>query len=194
MKDRIPVWDRFVRVFHWSLVAAFAIAYFSTVGAPQEVHNWSGYAALALVIARCIWGFVGSKHARFSDFVPNARNLWQYIGALIHRREPRYVGHNPAGAVMILFLLLMVTAIGVTGWMLTLDAFWGSETIEGVHTVLVDITLLALALHICAAIYESWKHRENLVWSMIVGTKRADPLPQNSSPRWDRESGGSVEG
>ena len=73
---------------------------------------------------------------------------------------------------MILFLLAMVAGIGVTGWMLTLDAYWGSETVEGLHVALVNVTLVAILIHVAAAIYESWKHRENLVWSMVVGTKR----------------------
>lgn len=168
---RIRVWDRFVRLFHWGLVAMFALAYFSTVGS-QWVHNWSGYAALALVVARVVWGFIGSRHARFADFVPGPLRLWRYVKALVRRREPRYLGHNPAGGVMIVFLLAMVGGIGVSGWMLTLDAFWGSETVESLHVWLVDITLVAIALHVFAAIYESWSHRENLVWSMVVGTKR----------------------
>lgn len=171
-KKRVQVWDLFVRVFHWTLVATFAISYFSTSGFPDWVHNWSGYAALALIAARVVWGFTGSKHARFADFVAGPRHLLQYVSAMFKRAEPRYLGHNPAAALMILFLMAMVTGIGVTGWMLTLDAYWGSETVEDIHVLLVDITLIALVLHIGAAIYESWNHRENLVWSMVVGTKR----------------------
>ncbi len=168
---RVRVWDLFVRIFHWSLVATFAVAYFSTVGS-QSVHNWSGYIALALVFARIVWGFIGSQHARFADFVPGPRRFLIYLSALLKRREPRHIGHNPAGALMILFLLAMVVGIGVTGWMLTLDAFWGSETVEDVHVLLTNITLGAVAIHVGASIYESWNHRENLIWSMIVGTKR----------------------
>ncbi len=170
-KNRVQVWDLFVRLFHWGLVAMFATAYFSTVG-EQWAHNASGYAALALVAARVVWGFVGSRHARFADFVRSPRANWQYAKAALRGSEPRYLGHNPAGGLMILFLLGMVGGIGVTGWMLTLDAFWGSETVEGLHILLVNSTLVAIPVHIAAACYESWKHRENLVWSMVVGTKR----------------------
>ena len=169
---RVRVWDLFVRIFHWGLVASFAIAYFSTVGS-QWVHNWSGYVALALVLARIVWGFIGSRHARFADFVPGPRRFWRYACALLKQREPRHVGHNPAGALMILFLLAMVIGIGVTGWMLTLDAFWGSDTVEDVHVLLTNVTLVAIAIHVGAALYESVHHRENLIWSMVVGTKRA---------------------
>lgn len=172
---RVRVWDLFVRLFHWGLVAMFATAYFSTIG-EQWVHNASGYAALALVGARLVWGFIGSRHARFADFVRGPADCLRYAKAALHGSEPRYLGHNPAGGLMILLLLGMVGGIGVTGWMLTLDAYWGSEKVEGLHVVLVNITLVAIPIHIAAAIYESWKHRENLVWSMVVGTKREADL------------------
>lgn len=174
---RVRVWDRFVRLFHWGLVTSMAVAYLSTVGS-QHLHNAAGYAALVLVVARVVWGFVGAGHARFADFVPGPRKLLRYTWDMLHRREPRYIGHNPAAAVMILFLLAAVVGIGVSGWMLTLDAFWGSEAVEFVHVLLVNVTLAAVAIHVCAAVYESFKHRENLVWSMVVGSKRE----QSDSP------------
>lgn len=171
---RVRVWDRFVRVFHWSLVACFFGAYFTTVGF-AGAHEVFGYAALALVVARSCWGFAGRGHARFDAFVPGPRRLVRYLAAMLRGREPRHLGHNPAAAVMIVFLIVTVGAIGATGWMLTLDAFWGNESVEDLHVLLVDVVLVAVALHVCAAIYESWRHRENLILSMVTGTKRADP-------------------
>jgi cytochrome b len=178
MKDTQPVrvWDLFVRLFHWSLVACFFVAYFSTESI-DWVHKGFGYATLALVFARAIWGFIGSRHARFSDFVPGPRGLWNYTLALLRGKEPRHIGHNPAGSVMILFLLCAVTGIGVTGWMMTLDAFWGNGTVETTHIVLVDMTLIAVAIHVCANIYGSLRHRENLILSMITGYKRGPLAP-----------------
>ena len=166
------VWDRFVRLFHWSLVLAFFGAYLSTESIGW-VHKGCGYATLALVLARVAWGFVGSEHARFANFVPGPRRLWRYAQALLRRREPRHLGHNPAGSVMILLLLAMVAAIGITGWMLTLDAFWGTEPVETLHTLLVDAMLVAVVIHVAANIYGSLRHRENLVRSMITGRKPA---------------------
>ena len=170
--SNVRVWDRFVRVFHWSLVASFFVAYFSTESIGW-VHKGFGYATVVLVIARIGWGFIGSAHARFSDFVPGPHRLFRYALAMLRGREPRHFGHNPAGAVMILFLLSMVAGIGITGWMLTLDAFWGNGTVEGLHILLVDVTLVAIAIHVGANIYASLRHRENLVWSMITGLKRS---------------------
>jgi cytochrome b len=173
----VRVWDRFVRVFHWTLVLCFFGAWWSTERI-DWVHQGCGYAALALVAARVVWGFVGSGHARFASFVPTPRALAVYLWALAQGREPRCLGHNPAGAAMILFLLCAVGAIGITGWMLTLDAFWGSETVEQTHTLLVDATLVAVAVHVAANLYESIRQRDNLISAMVTGRKRA--LPQDS--------------
>jgi cytochrome b len=170
---RVRVWDRFVRVFHWSLVATFFGAWAST----EEIgwlHKGCGYAALALVLARVAWGFIGSEHARFANFVPGPAKLLRYLAALVRLREPRHLGHNPAGSVMILFLLGAVSVISVTGWMLTLDAFWGNGTVEDLHTGVVDFTLIAVGLHVAANLYSSLRHRENLVVAMVTGDKRVD--------------------
>ncbi len=169
--DRVRVWDLPVRIFHWGLVAVFALAYLTEDDA-GTVHQWAGYAALGLVAFRLLWGVVGSRHARFGDFVPRPAQLVDYVRRLIRREEPRYLGHNPAAALMILFLLLMVGVVGGTGWLMTTDWGWGSEMLEEVHEAAVGITLAAIALHVAAAIYESVRHGENLVRSMFNGYKR----------------------
>jgi cytochrome b len=166
------VWDRFVRLFHWSLVTCMAGAWLLE-GASRTVHEALGYGTMALVAARIVWGFVGAGHARFASFVPGPRRLRDYVGAMLRGREPRHLGHNPAAAVMIVFLLGMVLAIGATGFLMTTDAFWGNETVEHLHGLLVDVVLVAVALHISAALYESWRHRENLIAAMVTGNKRA---------------------
>ncbi|QEA40555.1 cytochrome B [Pistricoccus aurantiacus] len=169
--DRVKVWDPAVRLFHWSLVTAFAVAYF-TPDSSRDIHEWAGYVALGLVVFRLIWGFVGSRHARFSDFVTGPRRFIDYVRQMIRGKEPRYLGHNPAAAIMILFLLVAVGVIGVSGWLLTTDWGWGSKTIEEIHEISVDVTLVAIALHVGAAIYESIHHRENLIRAMFTGYKR----------------------
>jgi cytochrome b len=178
---KIKVWDRFVRIFHWGLVVSFFVAYFSTTSVGW-VHKGFGYAALALIAARIVWGFVGKGHARFTDFVPTPRKLLHYVAAMLRREEPRYIGHNPAAAMMILFLLGMVAGIGITGWMMTLDAFWGNGLVEDTHVMLVNVTIMAVGVHVCAAIYESVHQRENLILSMVTGTKPAEIEPPDDNP------------
>lgn len=167
----VKVWDAFVRVFHWTLVASFFTAWWFTehIG---WLHKGAGYVALALVLLRCIWGFVGSPHARFANFVAGPRKLLAYLGLLLRGREPRHLGHNPAGSVMILFLMTAIAVIGVSGWMMTTDTWWGNEMVETVHTVSVDAALAAVAIHVLANLYAGWHHGDNLVKSMITGRKR----------------------
>ncbi len=169
--DSVPVWDRWVRISHWSLAACFLLAYF-VLEDGDPPHEIAGYVALALIALRLVWGVVGSEHARFTDFVPRPRALLAYIGDVLHRRERRYIGHNPAGAVMVLALLGTISICGISGWLLTTDAFWGSQAMEQLHELSANFAILLVVLHVCGVIYESWHQRENLVKAMFTGRKR----------------------
>lgn len=168
----VLVWDRFVRLFHWSVVAGCAANLFVLEGGSPP-HIAVGYGVVGLVAARVVWGFVGTMHARFADFVPRPATLIAYLKALARGREPRTIGHNPAGAMMILALLAVLAGLGLTGWMSTLDAFWGEEWLTETHEALGDALLVMVMIHALAAIVESVRHRENLVLSMVTGRKRA---------------------
>ncbi|QXX76586.1 cytochrome b/b6 domain-containing protein [Methylovirgula sp. HY1] len=168
----VIVWDPVVRLFHWLVVAGFAMNMFVTEEG-KPIHRWIGYAILVAVAIRLVWGFVGTVHARFSDFVPTSSRLMAYAKALLKGREPRYVGHNPAAALMIIVLILMLIACGVTGWMQGLDTFWGIEWVRELHEACAYAILVLATIHVLAAIVESLRHRENLILSMITGRKRA---------------------
>lgn len=105
----VKVWDIFVRVSHWTVASAFFIAYF-TEDDVLTLHVWSGYAIAVFVVLRVIWGFVGPKHARFSDFVYRPFKVWAYLIELIGFRAKRYIGHSPAGGAMAIALLLGLAA------------------------------------------------------------------------------------
>ena len=111
---RIRVWDPLVRLFHWSLVAAFTVAYF-TGEEGSLVHIWSGYAVIGLVVFRIAWGFIGSRHARFGDFLYSPARTMQYLKSLVTRHPESYLGHTPAGGWMILLLLGAVLVTSLTG-------------------------------------------------------------------------------
>jgi cytochrome b len=165
------VWDPLVRLVHWGLIIAFVVAWFSH-GGYLPVHRISGYVIGALVLVRVAWGFAGPAHARFSDFVAGPRKLAAYLGRLVRAREPRYIGHNPAGGAMIVVLLTLLAALCVSGLMLDTPRFRDDGDFKAVHDLLTDATLLCIVLHVAGVAHASWRHRENLVMAMISGRKR----------------------
>lgn len=180
--SQIRVWDPFVRVFHWTLVAGFTIAYL-TEDDLLSVHVWAGYAVGALIVARVLWGFIGPEHARFSDFLYDPATTFGYVRDLIRLRGRRYLGHSPGGGYMVVALLVLITATVVTGLVVyggdqqagPLAGMFTKETgeaMEEVHEVIANITLGFVFLHIAAVIFASFAHHENLVRSMVTGYKR----------------------
>lgn len=169
----VRVWDAAVRVFHWSLAGAFFAAYL--LGDDGGAwHQALGYAALGLVAFRLIWGFTGSRYARFANFLTPPARFFGYVRAMLARREPRYLGHNPAGAAMIIALLSGIAVTSITGWMMTTDALWGVAWVQVTHEWAANITLGLVGLHVAGVIYASWRHRENLVRAMFTGRKRSE--------------------
>jgi cytochrome b len=116
---QLRVWDLVVRTGHWVLVAAFFIAYFSSEdadeGVRQIVHSYAGYAIAAVLIVRVVWGFAGSRYARFRSFLFSPFTALRYFGQLLRHRSKRYIGHSPAGAMMIFALMVSLSLTGVAG-------------------------------------------------------------------------------
>ena len=166
------VWDPAVRLFHWSLVAGFATAWFSANRA-EDLHVWAGYAAGGLILLRLIWGIVGSRYARFTSFVKGPYRTLAYLGAVLKGKEARYIGHNPAGGAMVLALMAGVLALGVTGWMQFTDTWYGEDWVTELHGLIADGMVVLILLHLCGVALASLRHRENLVRAMVTGTKRA---------------------
>ncbi len=165
------VWDLAVRLFHWSLVASFAVAWISAEEW-QDLHLWAGYAAAALVAFRLVWGLAGTRYARFRQFVRRPRVVVAYLREFLSGREARYLGHNPAGGAMILALLLALAGLCLTGWLYTTDAYWGVEWVEETHELLANLLLALVGLHVLGVLLASLRHRENLVRAMVTGRKR----------------------
>lgn len=167
----VKVWDPLVRLFHWSLAACIFGAFLVEEG--DTAHRWLGYTALGLITFRVLWGLVGSRHARFSDWVRGPRAVASYVRERLAGRSRRGLGHNPAAAWMFLVLIAGVAAVGLTGWMQTLDAYWGVEWLEELHETLAYGLLTLVGIHVLAAIVESVHYRENLIAAMVHGRKRA---------------------
>ncbi len=170
---KIRVWDPVVRIFHWGLVGLFAIS-FLTGDEWKQAHILSGYAIVGLLLVRIIWGFVGTYHARFSNFIYDPITTLGFMRDSLAMRAKRYIGHNPAGGAMVFALLVAISGIAATGCMMTTDAYWGVEWVEKAHELLVNVTLGLVGLHIAGVLLASIEHRENLVRAMVTGRKRAD--------------------
>ncbi|HRD76350.1 MAG TPA: cytochrome b/b6 domain-containing protein [Hyphomicrobiaceae bacterium] len=173
---RIAVWDPFVRIFHWSLLTLFVVAYL-THDLSETIHQGAGYGIAVLVVLRVVWGLVGSRHARFRDFVYRPTAVLRFLIATARFKAPRHVGHNPAGGAMVLALLLNIAVICGSGIMMTMDRFWGQKWIEEVHETAVHVCIGLIVLHVLGVIAASLEHRENLVRSMVTGWKRGPAAP-----------------
>lgn len=198
----VKVWDPLVRVFHWSLVAAFAVAYLSGDDL-EQVHVLAGYTVVGLVAFRLVWGFVGTRHARFSAFVRGPLAVFTYLRELATFKAPRHLGHNPAGGAMIVTLLVLLALTTLTGLMTYgadghgplagLMAHFGDpgfmaawadddelferggkagEWLGDVHEFFANFTVFLVAVHVGGVLLESLVHNENLVRAMFTGRKR----------------------
>lgn len=179
--DVVKVWDPLVRVFHWALVTVFAVA-FLTEDEWLDLHVLAGYTVLGLVGLRLVWGVIGTRHARFRDFVRRPSAVLAYLGDLLRGRARRYLGHNPAGGAMIVALLAGLALSAATGLLVygaseaagpfagLVGAGW-AEPLEAVHEVLANLTLILAGAHVAGVLASSLLHRENLVRAMVTGTK-----------------------
>ncbi len=167
----VAVWDPFVRLFHWSLVALFICA-FLTGDEIAWLHIRAGYAIAVLVALRILWGFVGSENARFAFFVRPPSEVLSFLHDSARLKARRYLGHNPAGGAMILALLGLLTLVSMTGMLLTTDAFWGSHLMKAAHEAGVYALVGLVLLHLAGVALASVEHGENLVRAMISGRKR----------------------
>ncbi|MCK5396188.1 MAG: cytochrome b/b6 domain-containing protein [Gammaproteobacteria bacterium] len=184
---QIKVWDPLVRFFHWALVSAFFIAYITEEDF-LTIHSWAGYLILSLLCIRFVWGFIGTRYARFSDFAYSPTNIIQFLKDTLRLSAKRYLGHNPAGGAMVfllMFSLLITTTSGVVllgaeehagpvaHWFAQPESRW-ADILEEVHEFFANFTLFLVFVHVAGVLVESLIHKENLVSAMITGFKEKD--------------------
>jgi cytochrome b len=183
--NRVKVWDPLVRLFHWILVASFTIAYFTEEDF-LTLHVWAGYIIIGLLIIRIIWGLIGTKYARFTDFVYRPKTIIQFLKDTMIFKAKRYLGHNPVGGAMVILLILSLLITSFTGlvvygaeeqagplahWFTGIShSVWG-DAAEEVHEFFANFTLLLVLAHLVGVLVESLIHKENLAAAMINGFK-----------------------
>lgn len=173
---QVRVWDLALRLMHWALAGSVIGAFLLGDWLHRPDHVWHerlGYAALAVAGLRCVWGFIGPRHARFASFVRGPRATLRYLGQLLRRTEPRYLGHNPLGGWMVLLLLANTLLAAGSGWLGTTDAYWGEPWVQDLHAWSGQAFLPLVGLHLAGVVFTSWRHRESLVRAMLTGRKAA---------------------
>ena len=175
-RDAVPirVWDLPVRVFHWGLVACFAGAWLTAESERwRDVHVMLGYTLIGLVAFRLLWGFAGTRYARFRSFLFSPAAVWRYLRSIRSGTPQHFTGHNPVGSLAVFVLLGLSVLASLSGVFVYQDI--GGEWLEEVHELAAG-TMLALAgLHVIGVLASSALHRENLARSMLSGWKSGDP-------------------
>ena len=173
-KAKILAWDAPVRVFHWLLVLSFAGAYLTAESERWRlIHVSLGYTLGGLVAFRILWGLMGTRYARFASFVRGPSAVMRYLRSLLSGKPEHHVGHNPAGAVAIVLLLLSSLVIVGTGWATYNDV--GGNWIGELHEGASSFMLAVVGVHVAGVVLASWLHRENLVGAMVNGKKEGAP-------------------
>lgn len=185
--NTLKVWDPLIRIFHWSLVLLFIIAFASEDA--ETIHIYAGYGISCLLLFRLLWGFIGTKYARFSDFTYGKTARKAYLKSLLQGKPKHYTGHNPAGGLMVFILLGALLMQCFLGLIIVsaddkgpfADSFLrllsGGLT-EGLHDFLGHALLLLVAIHVAGVIVSSLLHKENLVRAMITGKKASHELQE----------------
>ena len=173
-KQTILVWDLPTRVFHWLLVICFTGAWLTSESERlQMIHYAFGYSAVALVLFRLVWGFIGTKYARFSQFIKGPKEMIGHAKGLLGGHQHIVPGHNPLGGIVMLGLMLVILLIGLTGYW-TVKEFLGDFMSEA-HEAIASFALGLVVIHIAAAVIMSLLQKENLVRAMLSGKKNGLP-------------------
>jgi len=185
--EKYLIWDLPLRIFHWSFaVTILASWYTAEQGADLvEIHMKLGYFALVLIVFRLLWGLIGPKHARFSQFVPSPKTLLSYLQK--SKLDKAMPGHNPLGAMMVILMILLISVQAVSGLFINDDIFssgpyYGSisneleKVMSFLHHNTFDFMIVAIGLHLAAVAYYWRVKKQNLVLPMITGKKSAEQL------------------
>ena len=188
----VPTWDLPVRVFHWSLML-LVIAQLVTAsigGNAMPFHAFGGYAILALVLFRILWGFLGGTHARFRDFVRGPGPVIRYAKSILKGPHLSHRGHNPLGGWSVLAMLGSLLVQASTGLFANDDVMMegplakhvsdrASEIATAIHDVNAAVLLTLIAVHIAAVLFYLLAKKENLIAPMITGRKQS---PMSDEP------------
>ena len=172
--EKVMVWDIAVRLFHWLMVICFAGAMITQeMESLRLAHVAFGYTMVGLVIFRIIWGFVGTRYARFKSFMPTLARIKSYVASMATAHPQHYLGHNPLGALSILAMLMLTLLTAASGYIVYED--FGGDFFEEAHEVLANLMLVVVGVHVAGAVFSNLFHRDRSIRSMIDGYKTPNP-------------------
>jgi cytochrome b len=175
--DRLPLWDIPTRVFHWFIVCCVPLAWWSAETERYDLHQWTGYTVIVLVVSRIIWGFLGSRHSRFNDFVVGPGKVLAYLNGRIEKAA----GHNPLGGWSVLCLLALLLTQATSGLFNSDDVLVDGplhyaaspgfrDAMGQVHEIAFYVLLAFIFLHILVVVYRQLRLQEKLLQAMLSGS------------------------
>jgi cytochrome b len=184
--NELYVWDKVVRYHHWSLVIVTSLLILSAEFGDESMHIFFGYLLILLISIRIVWGFSGTKHALFKDFIYPMKDISGYLRSLFSKQPIHYTGHNPAGGLMVVIVIGVLVVLGLSGLVMqAVIEFEGAFVdillnlpdataikVQQAHHLLADVLISLIVVHISGVVASSWLHRENLIAAMIRGYKK----------------------
>ena len=168
----VKVWDGPVRVFHWTLAASVLGAFVTGENEDFErLHQTLGWVAAGSIAFRVVWGLIGTRYARFREFVRGPAQVWAYVKSVRSGQAQHFVGHNPVGAIAVIVLMVLVGLSVYTGWLLTADDV--AEWLEEAHEIAANTLITVVLVHVIGVLWGSRTHGENLLKAMLTGRKTA---------------------
>ena len=189
--DGKVLWDLPTRLFHWSVVACVALAWWSAETDNYDIHQWCGYTVIVLVVSRILWGFVGSRHSRFSDFLVGPARVLAYLRG----EGGGSAGHNPLGGWSVVALLLLLLLQAVSGLFNADDVLFSGplyyaadagfrDAMGEVHEIAFNLLLALVVLHVAAVLYHQLVRGEKLLQAMLRGRAANREGLYPSAPWW----------
>lgn len=183
------IWDGPTRLFHWLLVISIGAQYITAewLSDAMQWHFYIGYFTLGLVLFRLFWGVIGTTYAKFSSFIYPPRSIVEYCKTLPARNSKHYAGHNPAGGVVVVLLLVMIALQAISGLFMTDDVFLDGpyrymasdkvlDIMSAIHNQLFWVIVGFVALHICAVLFYVLYKKQPLIRAMFSGKKPVDAI------------------
>lgn len=180
------VWDPFVRIFHWSLVSAFGVAFYTHASEwDRALHVQAGYIVGILLVARIVWGLIATGYANFDTFPLNPIRAMKHFTSILRGRAKHYTGHNPTGSLVIYAMLTIGLTAVISGWLVYNDGWLidAPELLQSIHHYATWGWLALVGLHVCGVLFETLVHKDNLIWAMITGCKRVCKIEQREIKR-----------